>query len=418
VVPGLPPQLDALVASATNRDPARRPSDASHFHAAAGEVYRSLPPDIDARLAAVAPVEPAPEGATQTINRTQALGMGGLGPPGGHGATHTFSPHTMAISQGDMQGPPPPPTLKDRLLNPPGLYGVIAGAVVLVLLLGTVVWLSVGDSQKVPSLVGVSESDARVKADRLGLKVKVGDSRYDNKVPKDMVVDVSPKVGTKVDKGALLTLTMSKGKKPVAIPDVRGMPLAQAKQTLQTKGLKPGDEVQQASTTVPAGNVIRTRPGAGAARSPDDPITIVVSTGIKMPDLSNMKRDKATEALTKLGLSAQWQEQDPTSGQPENTVIGQNPPPGTAVSRGQAVQVTVTKGTQCQWFNPFCKSGGNTQVSVPGVVGQPMVNAAAALRAAGFQVNVRSGGPQDVVTGQDPPPNTPQQQGSNVTIWH
>ncbi len=412
VIPGLPPQLDALVASATNRDPARRPSDAGHFHAAAGEVYRSLPADIDERLAATAPVEAAPDGATQTINRTQALGMGG------HASTHTFAPHTVAIPQGGMHGQPPAPTLKDRLLTPPGLYGVIAGAVALVLLLGTVVFLSIGDSQKVPNLVGVSESDARLKAEKLGLKIKVGDSRYDDKVPKDMVAAVSPSVGTEVDKGALLTLVMSKGKKPITVPDVRGVPLAEAKQTLVSKGLKPGDEVQQGSTTVPAGNVIKTRPGAGDTQSPDDPVTIVVSSGIKMPNLANMQREKATETLAKLGLSPQWQEQDPAPGQAENTVIAQNPPPGTSVSRGQAVQVTVTKGSECQWFNPFCKSGGNTQVPVPGVVGQPMANAAQALRAAGFRVNVRSGGPQDVVTGQDPPPNTPQQQGSIVTIWH
>ena len=418
VIPGLPPQLDALIASATNRDPARRPADASHFHAAAGEVYRSLPADIDERLAGVAPVEAVPEGATQAINRTQALGMGTMGAIGA-GGTHTFSPHTMAIGQNEMQGPPPPPSLKDRLLTPPALYGVIAGAVALVLILGTIVFLSVGNSTKVPSLVGVSESDARLKADKLGLKIKVGDSRYDDKIPKDMVVDVTPKVGTEVDKGALLTLIMSKGKKPVAVPDVSGLALAAAKQTLAAKGLKPGDEVQQGSTTVPSGNVIRTKPAAGEAQSPDDPVTIIVSSGIKMPNLANMKRDKATEILAKLGLSPQWQEQDPAPGQPENTVIAQNPPAGTAVSRGQAVQVTVTKGTDCQWFNPFCKSGGNNaQVPVPGVVGQPMAAAAQALRAAGFRVNIRSGGPQDVVTGQDPPPNTPQQQGSIVTIWH
>src|SRR3954452_1003673 len=78
VIHGLPPQLDALVASATNRDPARRPSDANHFQAAAGEVYGALPPDVDATLAAV-PTPPAPsragdgtqapppEGATQNL---------------------------------------------------------------------------------------------------------------------------------------------------------------------------------------------------------------------------------------------------------------------------------------------------------------------------------------------------------------
>src|SRR4051794_32257885 len=39
IIAGLPPQLDALVATATSHDPARRPTDAGHFQAAAAEVY-------------------------------------------------------------------------------------------------------------------------------------------------------------------------------------------------------------------------------------------------------------------------------------------------------------------------------------------------------------------------------------------
>jgi beta-lactam-binding protein with PASTA domain len=101
-------------------------------------------------------------------------------------------------------------------------------------------------------------------------------------------------------------------------------------------------------------------------------------------------------------------------------VIGQNPPPGQSVNRGDAVHVTVTKG-QCQWWNPFCRNGGNggnAPAPVPNVVGQPMVVAAQTLRAAGFTVNVRSGNPPDIVTGQDPLANAPLQPGSAVTIWH
>ena len=416
VIPGLPPQLDALVAGATNRDPARRPSDADHFHAAAGEVYRALPPDIDTRLAAVAPAAPAPaapapatpDGATQTLGSH-------------HGTTQALNPHTMAIPHQYDVEPPPPPTLGQRLTRPPGLYGVIAAGLVVVLLLGGLVWSqTAGNTARVPKLVGMSEESARVQAQKLGLKVKIGPTRYDVSVPKDMVADVQPKMGTEVKKGSLLTLIISRGKQPVDVPNVHDLTLEQAKQRLQEKGLKPGDEVPQASTTVRRGSVIKTRPAAGTSQNPDEPVTLVVSSGIKMPDLTNKRRDQAAQELAKLGLNVQWQEQDPANGQPQNTVIGQNPPPGQSVNRGDAVQVTVTKG-QCQWWNPFCRNGGNggnVPAPVPNVVGQPMVVAAQTLRAAGFTVNVRSGNPPDVVTGQDPPPNAPLQPGSAVTIWH
>ncbi|GAB2867929.1 Stk1 family PASTA domain-containing Ser/Thr kinase [Actinoallomurus bryophytorum] len=417
VIPGLPPQIDALVASATNRDPARRPSDAVHFHTAAGEVYRTLPRDIDETLADVTPV-------TATNPTTPALAAASTP----DSATHTFNagsgtqmlgPHTMAIGHGDHPSPPPPPAgLKDRLLRPPGLYGVIAAAVVVILLLGGLVYtVTVGNTEHVPKLVGLSEEDARVQAAKVGLKVKRGDSRYDDNVPKDKVAEVQPKVGTEVKKGSLLTLVFSKGKKPVDVPDVHGIPLDQAKQRLKSAGLQAGDEVQQESTTVPRGYVIKTKPAAGQTQSPDEPVTLVVSSGIKMPNLVNMRRDQANAALTKLGLNVQWQEQDPAPNQPENTVIAQNPPPGQQVNSGSPVQLTVTKG-QCQWWNPFCKDNDGGQGAVPQVVGQPIPQARQLLRQNGFQVNVSGGHGRDIVTGQNPPPGTPQPHGATITIWH
>jgi eukaryotic-like serine/threonine-protein kinase len=413
IIPGLPPQIDALVASATNRDPARRPSDAVHFHSAAGEVYRTLPRDIDQTLAGVAPVTAtdAPVRTSMPHGATQALPA-----PSG---TQMLGPHTMAIPRDEQpHEPAAPPRLRDRLLRPPGLYGVVAAGVVAVLLLGGLAWtVTAANSERVPKLVGLSEEEARVQANRIGLKVKRGESRYDNAIPKDKVVDVQPKVGTEVKKGTLLTLVFSKGKRPVDIPDVRNMPLDQAKQRLQSSGLQPGDEEQQDSATIPRGYVIKTKPAAGTSQSPDDPVTLVVSSGITMPNLVNMRRDQANAVLTKLGLNVQWQEQDPAPNQPENTVIAQNPPPDQQVNRGDPVQVTVTKGS-CQWWNPFCHVNDGGQGAVPPVTGQPIDQARQILRQSGYQVNVSKGHGKDIVTGQNPAPGTPQPHGATITIWH
>ncbi|MCO5996536.1 Stk1 family PASTA domain-containing Ser/Thr kinase [Actinoallomurus rhizosphaericola] len=436
VVPGLPPQIDALVASATNRDPARRPSDADHFHAAAGEVYRQLPPDVDATLAGVAaapppppaPPLPAPVGATVADGSTQMFGPhpGGYAPP--HSGTQMLSPHTMAVHH----EPPSPPTMRDRLLRPPGVYGLIAGVLALVLLLGGIVWFqTVGNKEAVPKLAGLTEEQARVAAEKVGLKVKVGSSRYDAKIPKDRVAEVQPQAGTKVDKGTLLTLILSKGKQPVEIPDVRNKPLDQAKQALQQAGLTPGDVVKQASVAVANGSVIKTRPAAGTKQSPDDPITLVVSSGIQMPKLVGLKRDAAAQKLSRLGLNVQWQEQDPGDGQQPNTVINQDPPVGQQLTPGQTVTVTVTKAQKdcapldfgCMWQRMHGHGKGDDQQNgqpapVPGVLGQPIAQAAQALMQSGFQVQVTGGQAGDPVTGQDPPPNTPLPRGSVVKIWH
>jgi eukaryotic-like serine/threonine-protein kinase len=398
VIAGLPPRLDALVATATSHDPARRPPDAGQFQAAAAEVYRTLPPDIDAMLAAVSPTRIAPQHATQAMS----------GPP---------DRRTMAISPEELRRPP---TLRDRLTRPPGLYALVAAGVVVLMLLGGLVWFeTVGNTERVPKLVGLSEDDARIQAGKVGLKVKRGSTRYDNAVPKDKVAEVQPAVGTKVKKGTLLTLIISAGKRPVPVPEVRGLTLDQAKQRLTQHGLSPGDVVQQSSSTVPRDQVIGTRPPAGDRQSPDDPVTIIVSTGIKMPNLVNMRREKAQQLLDKLGLSPQWQEQDATPGQVPDTVIQQSPPPGQPIERGAVVQLTVTK-RQCKPFDILCQLGGDqgNPAPVPNVVGQPIDAARQALRAAGFRTHIRDGHPKDVVTGQNPPANTPLRQGSAVQIWH
>jgi serine/threonine-protein kinase len=433
VIAGLPPQLDALVASATNRDPARRPSDADHFHAAAGEVYRVLPPDVDAALAGVAAAPPPPPaslspanalGATSADGSTQMFGQhpGGYAPP--HAGTQTFNPQTMAIHH----EPPPPPTMRDRLLRPPGLYGLIAAGLAVVLLLGGVVWFqTVGNKERVPKLTGLTEEQARVSAEKVGFKIKVGSSRFDPNVPKDKVAEVQPQPGTEVKKGTLLTLILSKGKQPVAIPEVKGKPVEEAKQLLQQKGLKVGDSDKQASITVPSGSVIKTRPAAGTEQSPDDPVTLVVSTGMKMPSLINLKREVAAQKLAKLGLNVQWQEQDPGDGQQPNTVIGQNPPASSPLTPGQAVQVIVTKAEKkCAPFDLPClfnRMNGKDQnagqpAPVPNVVGQPMQQAATTLIQGGFRVQTSGGQPSDVVTGQDPGAPGPLPRGTVINIWH
>jgi serine/threonine-protein kinase len=350
MIPGLPPQLDTLVASATDRDPARRPSDADHFHAAAHQIYRALPPDIDAMLAPVAPMSSGEPQAPPPERATRAYA------PEPNGATQTLNSHTMAIPRQEV----PQAALRDRLLRRPGLYGLLAACVVVLLLAGLVWVQTVGDAQRVPKLVGLSEEDARHQADKLGLKVKVGLSRYNVGVPRDKVAEVSPGVGTQVKKGALLTLILSKGKRPVAVPDVRNQPVEQAKQRLQRAGLQPGDQAQQDSTTVERGYVITTRPPAGNKQNPDEPVTIVVSGGMRMPDLANLTPDQAAQELARLGLNVQWQQQDPASGQMPNTVIGQNPLAGQPINRGDDVQVTVTNNSgNCRWWNPFCKQGDN-----------------------------------------------------------
>ncbi|MBW8480891.1 Stk1 family PASTA domain-containing Ser/Thr kinase [Actinomadura parmotrematis] len=407
-VPGLPPQVDALVTRATAHDPARRPQDANRYLAAVAEVYNGLPRDFDQRLAAQAaqprnvtavlesPPAAPPAGGTRVMDRGAA--------PGGPGP------------YGDV--PPPERTAADRFIGAiTGKYVLIAIGAIAAVILGWAVWYQTsGQYEHVPDrIVGTRLAAATKTLQDKGLVVRRGTSVYSDRAPKGTVARTDPPPGTRVAKGATITLVPSRGRTPVAVPDVAGKTEAEARQALKDKGFSVGDVSRQGSQTVDKDKVVRTRPAAGAKQSPDEPVDLVVSTGMSMPDLRGMNADTAADKLRAMGLDLKITKRD-DSAQPPDTVLEQSPAPGTGVSGGDEVSLVVNK-KDCLIGDFFCKdSSDQNKIPVPGVLGQPIDQAVQAIQNSGFTVKVRTniGGK---VVGQLPLPGTTADRGSEITIW-
>jgi serine/threonine-protein kinase len=377
VLPGIPPQLDALIATATNHDPARRPADANHFLAAVVETDRALPRDIDQRMANV----------TATFHQPTMPGPGS---------------HTSVLPPGMVRHAPPEPPASsaDRLISfVTGRFVLIALGLIAVMVLGWAVWYqTAGQYETVPSnVIGMPMKDAKAQLEAKGYRVAQGKARFDGKIAKDMVAATDPAPGTQIKRDALVTLIPSKGKPPVPVPSVAGKPLADAQSALTDKGFNADNVTREPSASVARDQVIRTVPGAGELVQPGESITVVVSDGIKVPDLAGKTREQAAQLLQQAGLNPSFQEQD---GQPPNMVVSQNPPANTGVNKGDTVTVVVNK-PKC-FIDQFgiklgCDNGGGQggqggqgqdQIPVPNVVGQNIHDARKALRDAGFQVNV------------------------------
>jgi beta-lactam-binding protein with PASTA domain len=106
--------------------------------------------------------------------------------------------------------------------------------------------------------------------------------------------------------GSEIKLIVSKGPRPVTIPEVVGLPAAEAKKTLKGAGLVPV-VVEAYSDEVKEGKVIATAPGAGVSVDEGSEIEVTVSLGprfkkVKMPDVRNMNVDAAVNKLEDLGL--------------------------------------------------------------------------------------------------------------------
>jgi len=193
----------------------------------------------------------------------------------------------------------------------------------------------------VPDVMGQREAAAKRTLTGAGFRWEV-ESAFDDGVAKGRVIRQSPDPGQRIEEGSTVTITVSRGPAPVEVPNVVGQPASQAQATLEALGftVERGEEF---STEVPRGSVIRTEPPAGRRAPRGSEITMVVSRGPRtfpMPDVVGMTREAATNELVGLGLRVNVVLLP--SSDPPNTVVFQDPAPGTTVRQGDEVTIYVT----------------------------------------------------------------------------
>ncbi|MGZ6927962.1 MAG: Stk1 family PASTA domain-containing Ser/Thr kinase [Acidimicrobiia bacterium] len=204
----------------------------------------------------------------------------------------------------------------------------------------TILVSSGGETVTVPKLAGENVIVATKKLEDLNFIVDQQSIASDT-VPVNIVIRTSPKGGSKQPPNSTVTLFVSAGPAPVTVPDVTGLDQVDATQKLVDAGFRVSKTLE-ASTTVPAGRVIRTQPAAGQPEPKDTPITIVVSSGPKqatVPDVVGMSQGAATNALQAEGFTVDVQ--TVTSPGSIGKVISQNPTAGTKANVGSQVTITV-----------------------------------------------------------------------------
>ena len=161
----------------------------------------------------------------------------------------------------------------------------------------------------------------------------------------------------------------------VTVPDVTGKQMTLARQILEDKKLRV-NVAETYNADVPAGQVVSQNPTAGSKVKEQRLVTIYVSKGgeeIEMPDLTGLSKSDAEAQLKKMGLKL-GSVYEKYSNEEAGTVIKQDPKAGTKISRGQTVDITVSKGKQSH------------KVSVPDVTGVSLDTAKAALQSRGLRV--------------------------------
>jgi serine/threonine-protein kinase len=143
------------------------------------------------------------------------------------------------------------------------------------------------------------EQEATDELKLLGFDVRSEPRESDN-VDKGNVIDSNPAAGTNAGKGSVVTLLVSSGRAPQAIPDVKGSSQDAAFNQLQQQGFTNIQPQQENSDTVPAGQATRTDPAAGTKIPTDQRITLYISSGKKQFTVPSVVGVKYADAKTQL----------------------------------------------------------------------------------------------------------------------
>ncbi|MEU2058831.1 Stk1 family PASTA domain-containing Ser/Thr kinase [Streptomyces sp. NPDC013455] len=383
LVPGLPYELDELVAAATARDLAVRPHDAVALLALAREARRpltdeqldTLPPQ------ALAAAHDNAEDRTSVIPRALTSPLPGTAHAGGLPSRPPAAGEDGAADGIDrtarFRNPPVPPVAPRRRgpARPPRAVLALIAAVLVVLGVGAGIWyINSGQFTKVPPLLTQTEARAKERLEAAGLDVGRVERAYSDTVERGTVIGSDPAPGARIREDDSVTLTVSLGPETVNVPNVEGQPLAKARARLKADGLEPGMVTREFSEDVARGSVIGTSPDAGTKRHAGSAIALVVSKGspIDVPDVTGDDLDGARQELTDAGLKVEVAAGRVHSEYDPGKVAAQSPADGRRAAEGDTVTLTLSKGPE--------------MVEVPDVVGDSVDDARRALEDAGFEV--------------------------------
>jgi len=193
----------------------------------------------------------------------------------------------------------------------------------------------------VPSLKGLSESDARQNLQALGLVFLVGERRAAPGATPGTVVEQTPPAGQPLEPRGAVTVALAR--ELPKVPSVVGRTLAEATTILSQGGYKLEQGEPIADAHVAKGSVVGQLPEADKLQDTNVPIVVRLSSGpgeIELPRLvgQNIERVKTQAKEAGYTLKIVWTAVGETD---EYVVLSQNPSPGTKLKPGDAVTVVV-----------------------------------------------------------------------------
>ena len=204
---------------------------------------------------------------------------------------------------------------------------------------------------QVPNLLGKTEAEAQKLLKALNLGYRYLGESPSSEYAKGQVASQSVEANSSVEKNTTVGYVISSGSaETLTVPSLANVSEEDAQKALTSMGLLVLVDNSRYSDTIQAGYVITSNPGAGSSVKAGDTVTVYVSQGqetsnVTVPDVRNHYVDDASTVLTSMGLYVYITEVY-DSGVEKGLVISQDVAPGSSVSTGTAITITVSAGSQ------------------------------------------------------------------------
>ena len=242
----------------------------------------------------------------------------------------------------------PPNSVKRYVLN----YAAIPLVCLLILyfIINSIIMPTItrhGDEFILPDFTSQRLVEAQFGISDIDLNHEISSEEYSPGVEKGVVLNQFPVAGTKVKKGRVIKLVVSKGQRLINIPNLAGLSVRQAMLDLETSGLSLGEIVWAFSDTLPEKVVVFSYPDAGIEIPMGSTVNLMVNRGrasnfTYMPKVIGIPVNDAIsmieEKVLKVGVITERTDENYLPG----TVLEQSEPEGTELDVGTEIDLVVS----------------------------------------------------------------------------
>ncbi|QAY72598.1 Stk1 family PASTA domain-containing Ser/Thr kinase [Agromyces protaetiae] len=320
--PRVSPALDTVVLRALVKDRAQRYQTAAEFRA-----------DVDVAASGRVPVHHEPEPTAALFGA----------------ATGSLSTSELALRQLTEDD-----TMSRTQRRPPAVWiwaGIIAVVVIVVAVMYWAFNLQPTDNlpsnaRAIPALEGTSWEDASEQLEQLSL-VPTQAQEANDAFEAGQVIRTDPPADEVVEVGTEVTVYVSTGRQPVAVPPLENLTIDAAKAKLAEVGLVAGVENRVDSPNVPAETILGTTPASGASVAAGSTVDLNISSGeVTLVDLTGRTLSAASDYLraSDLQLNPVSTPDSSCPAKQGSPVVRQNPGGG-SVPQHSDVQLIYCTGT-------------------------------------------------------------------------